>query len=106
MDRSGVDGRKPLFDSDADYLNMVCMRRVVPEIVGDTERRNPRISPIYADLHGLPPLWIQSGTAEMFYDDAARLAKRASAAGVSVEFEPWENMVHVWQFMYAFEPDA
>ena len=85
---------------------MVGMRRVVPAIVGDVDPRNPRISPLYADLHGLPPLLIQAGTAEMLYDDAARLATRASAAGVQVEFEAWENMVHVWQFMYAFEPDA
>lgn len=101
-----LTGRTLLPNSDADYLNMVGMRRVVPEIVGDVDPRNPRISPLYADLHGLPPLLIQAGTAEMLYDDAARLAKRASAAGVHIEFEAWENMVHVWQFMYAFEPDA
>ena len=101
-----LTGRTLLPNSDADYLNMVGMRRVVPAIIGDADPRNPHISPLYADLHGLPPLLIQAGTAEMLYDDAARLAKRAAAAGVQVEFEAWENMVHVWQFMYAFDPDA
>lgn len=60
--------------------------------------RHPLISPLYADLAGLPPLLIQVGTAEILLDDSARLAERASAAGVAVTYEPWEKMIHVWQY--------
>lgn len=101
-----LTGRTLIPNSDADYLNMIGLRRVIPEILGDVDPHEPLVSPIYADLSRLPPLLIQAGTAEMLYDDAARLAKRASADGVDVEFEVWENMIHVWQFTYAFEPAA
>jgi monoterpene epsilon-lactone hydrolase len=101
-----LSGHTLLSNADADYLNMVGLRRVIPAILDGADPRTPMLSPIYADLHGLPPLMIQAGTAEMLYDDAARLAKRAVTDGVHVEFEAWENMVHVWHFMYAFEPAA
>ncbi|APR74964.1 6-hexanolactone hydrolase [Minicystis rosea] len=58
---------------------------------------DPLASPMLADLARLPPLLIQVGTAEILYDDAARLAERARASGVAVTFEPWEEMIHVWQ---------
>lgn len=89
-----------------DYLDLPVMQRVIPLILNGAAPQDPLVSPIYADLHGLPPLLIQVGTAEMLYDDAAALAHRASQAGVPVQFEPWANMVHVWHFVFAFEPTA
>ena len=59
--------------------------------------RTPLASPLFADLHGLPPLLIQVGTAEVLLDDALRLARKAQEAGVTVELEQWQDMVHVWQ---------
>jgi monoterpene epsilon-lactone hydrolase len=89
-----------------DYLKLAGLRAAVPLVLNGVDPRTPTISPIFADLHGLPPLLIQAGTAEMLYDDARRLARRAVAHGVEVEFEPWENMVHAWHIMFAFEPAA
>lgn len=89
-----------------DYLKLAGLRAAVPLVLNGVDPRTPTISPIFADLHGLPPLLIQAGTAEMLYDDARRLARRAVADGVEVEFEPWENMVHAWHIMFAFEPAA
>ena len=60
------------------------------------ERRAPLASPIYANLSGLPPLYVLVGTAETLLDDSTRLAERARKAGVQVTLEPWEGMVHVW----------
>jgi acetyl esterase/lipase len=57
----------------------------------------PLASPIFAKLAGLPPLLIQVGTAEVLLDDARSLAAAARAAGVKVELDEWEGMVHVWQ---------
>jgi len=65
------------------------------------ERRTPLASPIYADLSGLPPLYVLVGTAETLLDDSTRLAERARKAGVQVTLEPWEGMIHVWP---AFAP--
>ena len=66
--------------------------------LGGKPARTPLAAPLYAELSGLPPLQIQVGTAETLLDDATRLAERAKKAGVKVAYEPWENMIHVFQF--------
>ncbi|HEY6421388.1 MAG TPA: alpha/beta hydrolase [Candidatus Binataceae bacterium] len=72
--------------------------------LGGKDPRSPLAAPLYADLTGLPPLLIQVGTSEMLLDDAARVAERARKAGVQVTYEPWENMIHVFQ-LFAFMLD-
>ena len=64
--------------------------------LGGADSRTPLAAPLYADLHGLPPLLIQVGTSETLYDDATRLSTRAEAAGVETCFESWDEMIHVW----------
>jgi len=56
--------------------------------------RDPRISPIFGDLAGLPPMLIQAGTSEMLAQDGERLADRARESGVDVTFEPYESSIH------------
>ncbi|MFX1575439.1 MAG: alpha/beta hydrolase [Promethearchaeota archaeon] len=58
---------------------------------------NPLISPVFADLKGLPPLLIQAGSIEALVDDSITLAERAKTAGVEVKLEVYENMTHVFQ---------
>ena len=57
---------------------------------------NPLASPLYADLTGLPPLFIQVGTEEILLDDSIRLAEKAKQCGVETELKIWEKMIHVW----------
>jgi acetyl esterase/lipase len=83
----------PLLEMAAQYL-------------GDQDPRAPLASPIYADLHGLPPLLIHVGTAETLLDDAGRLADRARAAGVPVDIEVWDDMIHVWHAFAPLLPEA
>ena len=72
----------------------------------DRDVRNPLISPLYADLMGLPPLFIQVGTAEVLLDDSIRLAKRAKAIGVEVELDVWEDMIHDFAMFAAVVPES
>ncbi|KAL9935467.1 hypothetical protein V8E36_005815 [Tilletia maclaganii] len=58
---------------------------------------HPYASPLFADLHGLPPLLIQCGDAEVLRDENTLLAHKASLAGVSVRHELYEDCVHVFQ---------
>jgi acetyl esterase/lipase len=74
--------------------------------LGKADPRTPLAAPLYADLHGLPPLLIQVGTAEILLDDATRLSERARAAGVAVTLEPWEGMIHVWQLFAPMLPEG
>jgi acetyl esterase/lipase len=55
------------------------------------------ISPIFADLSGLPPLIIQAGSHEVLLDDAVRLAQQAAAADVEVTLEITPGVPHVFQ---------
>jgi epsilon-lactone hydrolase len=68
--------------------------------------RHPYASPLYADLHGLPPLLIQVGDAEVILDDSTRFAARARAAGVEVTLEIWDEMPHVFQAFAGLLPEA
>ena len=59
------------------------------------------ISPIFADLSGLPPLVVQAGTHEVLLDDAVRLARQAAIADVEVTLEITPGVPHVFQSFYA-----
>jgi len=62
----------------------------------ETDRKDPQISPLYADLKGLPPTLIQVGSAETLLADATRFAAAAGAADVPVTLEIWPHMIHAW----------
>jgi acetyl esterase/lipase len=68
--------------------------------------RDPLISPIHADMRGLPPLLIQVGTREVLHDDAIRLAERVRAGQGRVELEVWDDMIHVFQVFPSLLPEA
>jgi epsilon-lactone hydrolase len=60
------------------------------------DRRDPRVSPLYADLRNFPPILIQVGSDETLLDDATRLAALAGGADVAVALEIWPHMIHAW----------
>jgi acetyl esterase/lipase len=68
--------------------------------------RTPTASPLHADLSKLPPIYVQVGTAETLLDDAVRIAERARQAGVALELEPFEDLIHVFQALAPFVPEA
>lgn len=74
--------------------------------IGALDPRDPRLSPIYADLRGLPPILIQAGDHEILLSDALRLAERARTCGVETELEVWDGMWHVWHFFAGYVPEA
>ncbi|MHA2281605.1 MAG: alpha/beta hydrolase [Promethearchaeota archaeon] len=74
--------------------------------LGDEDPKNPYISPLYADLKGLPPLLIQVGSAELLLDDSTRFAEKAKSAGVDVTLDVWEDMIHVFQAFALWAPEG
>ncbi len=80
--------------------------RAAQVYLGDTPATHPYASPLYADLRGMPPLFMQAASTEVLLDDARRVAENAHAAGVAVEFEIWPKMPHVWQIFAPFIPEA
>ena len=74
----------------------------------DTDPADPLVSPIFADLSGLPPLLIQAGSHEVLLDDATRLAAKAAADDVAVILDITPGVPHVFQAFAALldEGDA
>lgn len=93
------DGLDPMFRGAA-------IGRAAKLYLGTTSAIHPYASPLYADLTSLPPLLIQAGSTEVLLDDARRVAERARAAQVEVDFEVWPNMPHVWQLFVPFIPEG
>lgn len=73
------------------------LRRWAKLYLGGRDYREPLASPLYADLGGLPPLFIQVGSLELLLDDAMRLRAKAEEAGVEIELDSWGGMFHGWQ---------
>lgn len=65
---------------------------------GRQDKTNPLISPVFANLRGLPPLLIQVGTHERLLGDAVTIAKNAAEADVPVRLDVWPGYPHVFQF--------
>ncbi|MEN6476141.1 MAG: alpha/beta hydrolase [Syntrophaceae bacterium] len=73
---------------------------------GGHDLRTPTISPIHADLGGLPPLLIQVGSDEILLSDAHRLAARAKEDGVDVVLNVLDSMCHFWTLYAGVLPEA
>lgn len=97
-DRSG-SRRDPLVRRDA-------LGHLIDAYIGKHDPHLPLLSPLYADLPGLPPLLIQVGTNEMLLPSVQEFAERARKAGVEVTLEVWEGMWHVWQMTTPLVPEA
>jgi acetyl esterase/lipase len=64
---------------------------------GALDAADARCSPLFAELAGLPPILIQAAVDDILLSDSERLAQRAHAAGVQVELELHEGLMHVFQ---------
>ncbi|MGE5424691.1 MAG: alpha/beta hydrolase [Syntrophothermus sp.] len=73
---------------------------------GNTPPAHPLISPLFGDLAGLPPLFINSGDADELYEDGEKFAAKASESGVDVTFRKGRNMVHCYPLLAPMFPEA
>jgi len=87
---SGNKHRDPMVTARA-------LRRGADGYCGNLPLRDPRVSPLFADLHGLPPLLVQAGSEEILLDDATLFAERARAAGAEVDCQIFDGMWHNFQ---------
>jgi len=73
------------------------LQAIAAQYLGEVDPRDPRASPLFGDLRGLPPLLLQVGDRETGLDDSTAFAAKAREAGVHVELEVWDAMIHVFQ---------
>jgi acetyl esterase/lipase len=82
------------------------LRLRIPDYVAGADASDPLISPVFADLTGLPPLLIQAGSNEILLSDAVRLAERAATADVTVTLDVTDSVPHVFQAFAAMLDEA
>ncbi|MEM6538968.1 MAG: alpha/beta hydrolase [Pseudomonadota bacterium] len=82
------------------------MRRGTDRYAGSLEKTDPRVSPLFGEMKGLPPLLVYVSASEMLRDDSVRFVEKAKAAGVEVEFHLGEQLAHVWPVFTPIMPEA
>ncbi|MFC4606192.1 alpha/beta hydrolase [Rhodococcus kronopolitis] len=97
-------GRDPMLPRQAlDELARISNRT---DARSGSTRTQPRVCPIDADLHGLPPVLIQVGSHELLLPDSELIADRLAEAGVPCELQVWRHQVHVFQVASDLVPEA
>jgi acetyl esterase/lipase len=71
-----------------------------------SQRGDPLLSPMLADLRGLPPIYVQAGRAEILYDSIQAFADRARSQGANVMLETWADMNHDFQVFGPYVPQS
>jgi epsilon-lactone hydrolase len=87
-------------------LSRELLQSRVPDYTSGHDATAGLISPVFADLSGLPPLIIQAGTHEVLLDDAVRLARQAATADVEVTLDITPGVPHVFQTFYPVLDEA
>ena len=79
---------------------------IVQWYAGENEPDHPLISPLFAELHGLPPILLHVGDHEILLDDSTRFAERARSFGVDADLVVWPEMFHVFHIFSPLLPEA
>lgn len=87
-------------------LNRGKMDSFITAYIGAASRQDPYISPIFAHLHGLPPLLVHVGSNEMLLSDSEAICEHAQRDGVRTELFVGSGLWHIWHLFAAFVPEA
>jgi epsilon-lactone hydrolase len=102
-----VTGETMLSNSGKDVLfNLPWVKDLAKNFLGGSSPQDPYANPLYADLSGLGPIYIQVGDQELLLDDSRRLDERARKAGVDVRLDIFPEMQHTFQMMAGRAPEA
>ena len=81
---------------DDPMLTRDALNQAAQLYLGKEDRRDPRASPLYGEVAGLPPVMFHVGEDEILLDDSRRFANRIEAAGGVAQLHIWEGMTHVF----------
>jgi acetyl esterase/lipase len=84
------------FDTNAgvDYVLVDRLTDSIALYAGDHDLTHPYLSPIFGDVTGFPPTFVQAGTRDLFLSNAVRFHRKLRDAGVDAELHVWEAMPH------------
>jgi acetyl esterase/lipase len=92
-------GQDPWFEPES-------IEVVIGHYCPDEDLRNPLLSPVFANVAGLPPSLIQVGDDEILLSDSTRFADKLREAGIDVELEVFPDMWHVFQLFVGKMPES
>lgn len=72
----------------------------------DVDRRDPQVSPLWAEFTGAGPVWLSAGDTEFLLDDTRRMAARLRDQGVTVREDIARDLPHVWPIFHNILPEA
>jgi len=90
-------GHSMVTNRGKDWMTQERLENIKKVYLKGHDIRQPLSSPLYADLHGLPPLLIQVGSHELLLDDIIKFHKKSKESSVEVTFELWKDMFHSFQ---------
>jgi len=90
------------------WIRADAMDRVTPDYLGANPHlvTHPLVSPVFADLAGLPRMLVQVGELEPFRDAIIRFAAKARRSGVDLTLDEGEGMFHCWPVVVGVFPEA
>ncbi len=74
--------------------------------VGDADRRDPYVSPVFGAYHGFPPMFFTAGSHEMLLSDTLTVAEKLRQAGSAVECDIQEGMFHIYVIHGRMTPEG
>lgn len=89
-----------------DYISDGVGKLAAGHYLNGADPSDPEVSPLYADLAGLPPLLVQAGEAETLLDQVGDFAARARTAGVDTQLSVYDDMIHDWHLFSFLVPEA
>lgn len=98
--------RDPMFGKPDKWLPKDPVQKRKLAYAGDADPYDPYLSPLYGDLHGLPPIRLQTGTWEILLSDTVDFVQKAKAAGVDAAASLYDGMPHIFQCMYDLMPES
>jgi len=87
-------------------LTLSWIHAKTPLYRGKTDASHPLLSPLFADLSGLPPTLVQTGSEEILLSDSERLAERAAEIGWDLQLTVWQGLWHDFQLLGDLLPEA
>lgn len=102
----GCSGASFERNSAFDFVGEEHVRLAAESYLQGANPESPEVSPLFAELAGLPPLLVQAGAAEGLVDQIRELAARGEAAGVALELSVYEDMIHVWHMLRGATPEG
>lgn len=100
------EGRGTYYSQDDPMVDAEFVMTQLDAYRGKTDPHNPMLSPLYADLKGLPPILIQVGENEILRSGSESFAEAAKRSGIQVTLRIWPGMWHFWHLFVPVLPEA